>query len=102
MLCILDNSFTSTQSDEIRSPSKTDSKKSSGQSSEPALPLPDPGGLLDMIDSTDFLTFNNGGGGHAVQEVYAGSCDALIVYAAEANKKSDHIYFIFKLNLFRV
>ena len=56
----------------------------------PELPLPDPGNLLDMVDTTEFLSFNR----HTDQdapEVCAGCCHALIVYAAEANKKSRSI-----------
>jgi len=65
------------------------------------LPPADPGNLLDLTDASDFLTFH-GQKDRSGPEVYAGCCDALIVYAAEANKKSKSNVkgFARKLHLF--
>ena len=61
-------------------------KNSSKRESDLELPPSDPGNLLDLMDSSDYLLFHRNE--HGAPEVHAGCCDALIVYAAEANKKS--------------
>lgn len=86
-------STSNNDSDQQSSPQN--SSKRRGTSSTPAdLPLPDPGNLLDRVESTDYLTFNTRSD-QSTPEVCAGCADALIVYAAEANKKSEWIEKVF-------
>ena len=52
----------------------------------PKMPPPDPGNLLDLPSVTDYLSFHSNTESSS-PEVCAGCVDALIVYAAEADKK---------------
>ena len=52
----------------------------------PKMPPPDPGNLLDSTSVTDYLSFHSNTES-STPEVCAGCVDALIVYAAEADKK---------------
>lgn len=50
--------------------------------------ISDPGDLIDRTDVLDWIAFKKSGKDE-VKEVKAGCAEALIVYAAEANKKSE-------------